>query len=142
MSSLVCNDWSHKLFPNECRFCHKEKQKQLSNINTETAPIGSRLGIDYVRSLKETLSVKVKLSSHYNNNNNNNNYSNNDSNSKNNYINNDNITNDNILTLNIQQSTVGPLAISSVVWDAGLYLTDYLVYLDDIVGQNVLGELK
>lgn len=63
--------------------------------------IGSRLGIDYVRSIQEFVTISVFGQS-----------------------------------ITINQCSIGPLAISFVVWDAGLYLTDFLVYCFKEAGKS------
>mmetsp|Transcript_2973 Transcript_2973/g.3115 ORF Transcript_2973/g.3115 Transcript_2973/m.3115 type:complete len:269 (-) Transcript_2973:213-1019(-) len=60
--------------------------------NTENLNVGQRLGVSYLRSQKDSISLCVDLQS-----------------------------------LQLYQSSTGNLAISGVVWDAGLYLSDYMV---------------
>ena len=57
---------------------------------------GVRLGVSYLRTLKDSISISIRLD--------------------------DSST----LDLEISQVSMGPMAISSVVWDAGLYLVDFL----------------
>lgn len=62
-------------------------------IFQESVQIGSRLGIDYIRSTKEFVTLSICEQ-----------------------------------PITISQCSIGPLAISFVVWDAGLYLADFLVH--------------
>eukprot|EP00596_Hydrurales_sp_CCMP1899_P010807 CAMPEP_0119040158 /NCGR_PEP_ID=MMETSP1177-20130426/10003_1 /TAXON_ID=2985 /ORGANISM="Ochromonas sp, Strain CCMP1899" /LENGTH=141 /DNA_ID=CAMNT_0007004921 /DNA_START=251 /DNA_END=673 /DNA_ORIENTATION=- len=71
--------------------------------NEENVIIGERLGVSYLRSQKESVSLCVDD-----------------------------------YTLQLYQSSMGILTMSGVVWDAGLYLSDYLIANRTVASGRVL----
>jgi predicted nicotinamide N-methyase len=88
-NKFFLEDWKNTIFP-----------VKDENNKTEAEP-GSRLGVSYSRSIKDSIPISICLPS-------------------------SNASSSSTLELEISQVSMGPMAISSVVWDAGLYLIDFL----------------
>lgn len=73
----------------------------MNDDNSKTAKAGPRLGVNYFRSIQESIPISICLPS-------------------------GNESGSSTLELEISQDSKGPMAISTVVWDAGLYLIDFL----------------
>ena len=87
-------------------------------FDVSQSEIGQRLGVPFMRAQAESVNVFIDI-----------NESTSTSSS-------DNAANSNITEVSICQSSLGVLGISTVVWDAGLYLIDFLIHEQNLFNMN------
>jgi hypothetical protein len=93
-------------------------------FDVSQSEIGQRLGVPFMRAQAESINVFIDIDE-----------STSSSSSSSSSLS-DNAANSNIIEVSICQSSLGVLGISTVVWDAGLYLIDYLIHEQNLFNMN------
>ena len=97
-------------------------------FDVSQSEIGQRLGVPFMRAQAESINVFIDIDESTS--------SSSSSSSSSSLSLSDNAANSNIIEVSICQSSLGVLGISTVVWDAGLYLIDYLIHEQNLFNMN------
>ena len=89
-------------------------------FDVSQSEIGQRLGVPFMRAQAESINVFIDI----------------DESSSSSLSLSENAANSNVIEVSICQSSLGVLGISTVVWDAGLYLIDYLIHEQNLFYMN------
>jgi len=104
-------------------------------FDVSQSEIGQRLGVPFMRAQADSVNVFIDIDDSTSLSSSSSSPSSSSSSSPSTALS-DNTANSNIIEVSICQSSLGVLGISTVVWDAGLYLIDYLIHEQNLFNMN------